>query len=181
MSKVDISEVKDDKLPQSQFDKYIEERYEDQLKYYSNKAAGQQKYYRWVRWLVIVLSAFTPILIAISQWSFFEEYKTLILLFSVVFSAFIAIASSAAQAFRFHDEWVQKRKVSEMLKREKFRFDTETGAYANAKCARKLFVDNVEAILENDVNMFVKSEEEMAKRIEKEIEKTIKREVQKNK
>lgn len=181
MSKADISEVQKDELSQEKFDTYVKKRHEDQLTYYSNKASDQQRYYRWVRWLVIILSAFTPILIAISQWSYFEEYKTLVLLFSVVFSALVAIASSAAQAFRFHDEWVQKRKVSEMLKREKFRFDTQTGAYANAKCARKLFVDNVEAILENDVNMFVKSEEQMAKRIEKEIEKTIKREVQKYK
>jgi hypothetical protein len=47
------------------FQKYLKERYEDQIKWYDKKSAWNQKLYRYFQCSVIILAAITPVLVAI--------------------------------------------------------------------------------------------------------------------
>ena len=46
------------------FNEYVEKRYKDQLNYYSKASAKNQKRYKQFQWILIMLSASTPILAA---------------------------------------------------------------------------------------------------------------------
>ena len=50
-------------MSKEDFEKYVKERYEDQVDLYDRKAAENQKKYRWMQWLIVVLAAATPVLI----------------------------------------------------------------------------------------------------------------------
>ena len=42
-------------MDQEAFSKYLTDRYEDQIRWYDIKAAGNQMIYRWMQWSLIVL------------------------------------------------------------------------------------------------------------------------------
>ena len=48
------------------FQKYLKERYEDQINWYDKKSMLNQKLYRYLQGFVIILAAITPVLVAIA-------------------------------------------------------------------------------------------------------------------
>lgn len=45
----------------AKFENYLEERYYPQIKWYDTKAIPNQKIYKIIQWIVIILAAVTPV------------------------------------------------------------------------------------------------------------------------
>ena len=94
-------------MTKEDFDKYLEDRYRDQVKWYGGKARDQQKRYRFFQWSVIVLSAVTPVLVAIDSDVTYWP--------AVVISALVAIGTSALKTFKYQENWINYRTTAETL------------------------------------------------------------------
>ncbi len=69
---------------------------------------------------------------------------------SVIFSGLILFSEGIIALYSHHDNWVEYRKISEMLQHEKYMFLTNTGVYSNEKIPFKLLVERVESIISSE-------------------------------
>jgi hypothetical protein len=134
------------------FDKYIEERYKKQMEYYSKTSAKNQRKYRQFQWILIVLSATTPVLAALSGKSIrFDDvvYRLDLQILVIVVSAIVAILTTGLKTFNYQELWVNYRSTYEKLKPEIHYYNFSIGPYgANEIDKESLFVTRVEAILD---------------------------------
>ena len=136
------------------FDEYVENRYKKQMEYYSNASAKNQKKYKLFQWILIILSAVTPVLAAMNGVTWLHEEKIynigtqLIQILLVVVSSIVAILTTGLKTFQYQDLWVNYRATYEQLKPEIYYYEFNLGPYAAAGVDKEsLFVSRVEAIL----------------------------------
>ena len=136
------------------FDEYIENRYKSQMDYYKRASAKNQKKYKLFQWILIVLSAVTPVLAAMNGLTFSrtEQIYTIgsqvLQILLVIVSSVVAILTTGLKTFQYQDLWVSYRATYEQLKPEIYYYEFNLGPYAAAGVDREsLFVSRVEAIL----------------------------------
>lgn len=134
-------------LNKEEFDKYLKERYEDQINWYSEKAIHFKRLYKFFQWMVIVLSASIPVLILIVP-----VEKQLI---TVAISVVLTISTSALKTFKFQENWISYRILSETLKKERYFYDAELGDYANCDDKKSLFVERVESLVSRENSLWI--------------------------
>ena len=103
------------------FDNYLAERYQKQMEYYSKASAKNQRRYKFFQWLLIVLSALTPVFAALNNSKELEAllpafFKINIIV--VVVSSIVAILTTGLKTFNYHELWVTYRSTYEKLKPE---------------------------------------------------------------
>ena len=148
-------------MDRAEFDKYLKERYEDQVGWYDNSAKKMKRRYMWLQTVVIVLAALTTVAAAvgaagqsqaasgqstaaggsvagIGQWT------------TVVISALVTIGTSLLGTFKYKETWLNYRGTYDALKREKSHFIAQAGAYRSTDDRESLFVQHVEAILQRE-------------------------------
>jgi len=123
---------------------YIEQRLDDQEQWYSRKSAWNQKWYKRLRVVEIVLAAGVPFLSSlITRDSLFMTYV-------VAAIAFVIAAVSGLIALqKFQENWVDYRGAAETLKREKFLYLTKTAPY-DSPDPFPVLVQRVEEILSKE-------------------------------
>lgn len=127
------------------FDKYVKDRYEGQMNYYKVANRKNQKKYKQFQWILIVLSAITPILAA-----FINEFPDLQILVVVV-SALVAILTTGMKTFQYQELWVTYRATYEQLKPEIHYYNFGVGPYGEDDVDREvLFINRVETILDKE-------------------------------
>jgi hypothetical protein len=130
-------------------EEYIKQRLDDQQTWYESKSAWNQKCYKQLRMVEVVLAAGIPFVSSLIG-RFPNSPNAFPIIVSVI--AFLIAAISALLAlYRFQDNWMQYRSVAEQLKREKFLFLTKSQPYAGEDPFHVL-VDNVEKILGEENN-----------------------------
>ena len=134
------------------FQKYIKERYHDQINWYDNKSLWNQKWYRRLQWGLIVFSAMTPVLIAI-DWRL-PTYP-LLRWVPIVTSVLVAILASALKTFKFQENWLNYRTTCETLKKEIHFYEAGIGEYANAEDKETLFVERVENLISREHSLWI--------------------------
>lgn len=121
------------------FDKYLKERYEDQVKWYDNKAVYNRKLADKLQYSVILLAAITPVFAALNfRWP------------TIVSSSLIAAITGILKYGKFEDLWHNYRTICETLKKEKQYYDFRLGCYQDANKPEKLFVDRVESLISRE-------------------------------
>ena len=143
------------------FQKYIEERYYDQINWYGNKSLCNQRWYRQLQWGLIVFSALTPVLIAIN-WGL-PTYPLLIWV-PIITSVLVAILASALKTFKFQENWINYRTTCETLKKEIQFYEAGIGEYANAEDKEALFVKRVENLISRENTLWLSVHKEQIKR-----------------
>ncbi len=127
--------------------KYLKERYEDQINWYDKKSIWNQKMYRRFQWTVIVLSAITPVLVAImpeaTRWP------------AVVISALVAIGTTSLKTFKYQENWINYRTTCETLKKETHFYKAGVGDYKDIDDREALFVERVEALISRENTMWL--------------------------
>jgi hypothetical protein len=119
---------------------YIEQRLDDQQKWYSAKAAWNQHWYKRLRVLEIVIAAGIPFFT-----SLIKDVQPMTYVVSGL--AFIIAAISGLIAMqKFQENWTDYRSAAETLKREKFLFLTGTAPY-DGPDPYHMLVQRVEEIL----------------------------------
>lgn len=134
-------------------DEYISQRLDEQMAYYSAKSAKNKTYYFRSKVITIILSASLPFLTTFSGKIIPYTPITgshLIGLIGVV----IAVLSGITGLFKYHETWLNYRKIKEQLQREKIMYQTQSGAYEN-NVNFKLFVANVEKIMDAENNSWI--------------------------
>ena len=139
---------------EDQFEKYLGERYQGQIEWYSKKSSQNKRYYQWFQWIIIVISASLPGLIVLMPARF--EFITVLL------SVALAITTAALNIFKFQENWLNYRTVAETLKKEKHYYDVGAIEYATAENKKQLFVERIEALIsrENSLWMVVHTKKE---------------------
>ncbi len=126
--------------------RYINERLDDQINWYSNKSTTAQRKYKSVQVVEFFLAASTPIL---GTLAFVTEYGTLFTLLMGIFGAIIAILESICTMNKYHENWIQYRYISELLKHEKYLFITKAPPY-DEDAAFSLLVQRVERTISSE-------------------------------
>ncbi|HKR06927.1 MAG TPA: DUF4231 domain-containing protein [Bacteroidia bacterium] len=139
------------------FDDYVVKRYNDQMNYYDKAASKYQKRYKLFQWILIILSAITPVLAALNgmSWSHDDKSNTVgtqfVQMIVVVVSSVVAILTSGLKTFQYQDLWVTYRTTNEQLKPEFYYYEFSIGPYgAPGVDKESIFVSRVEAILNKE-------------------------------
>src|SRR5665648_1231593 len=127
------------------FKEYLEKRYYDQLNFYDKSSGRNQKKYRYFQWILIILSAITPVLAALDR----ETFKLLFVV--VVISADVAIVTTGLKTFQYQELWANYRATCEQLKPEIHYYNFNVGPYGLAGVDKEsLFISRVETILDKE-------------------------------
>jgi len=111
-------------------EKYKKERYDDQLKWYTNQASNNKKKYYILQVIIIVLSSVVTLSVATGM--HFEEM--VIWNFTSLFvSALVVLFTSLQKIFRFHENWVEYRSTEEQMKKERSFFEFKCGDYSDSQ------------------------------------------------
>ena len=131
-------------MDEREFQKFMKERYEDQLEWYENKAKKNKQIYMSLQFILIVFSIVVPIFIVIN---YILTTSTVLQWITIVMSIAVAILVSSLKTFNFQENWVSYRTTAENLKKELVFFRAETGPYVNVQDNKSLFVQRVESFI----------------------------------
>ena len=131
----------------AEFEKYLEERYHPQVKWYDMKAISNQSTYKIIQWLVIILAAVTPVLVAIGgTW---ERWV------AVVISALVAIGTSVLKTFKYQENWINYRTTCETLRKEIHYYNASINDYGTSHDPMALFIERVEALISRENTLWL--------------------------
>jgi hypothetical protein len=85
-------------MDRATFDKYVNERYFAEISWYDRESIRNQNWYRALQWSLIVLSAATPVLIALSQKADSVSWGKPL---SLITSVLVAIFAASLKVFKF--------------------------------------------------------------------------------
>jgi len=125
-------------------DQYLSGRYEDQLKWYSNKATHNKQWYLGCQIAIAVLSGSVTVTVALGM---HEQAASGWHIVSLIASAAVAALAGLQKAYRFHENWVEYRTTAEQLKKERYYYEFRCGDYSAVESADRLFVQRVEALI----------------------------------
>jgi hypothetical protein len=127
------------------FSRYLNERYQDQMDYYDRYSIKNQKKYKRFQWILIVLSAMTPIFAA------FDGKCIDLQIPVIIISALVAILTTGLKTFQYQELWVNYRATYEQLKPEIHYYNFNVGPYGVAGIDKEsLFISRVETILDKE-------------------------------
>ncbi|MCB0548795.1 MAG: DUF4231 domain-containing protein [Phaeodactylibacter sp.] len=124
---------------------YMQQRVENQLKWFEEKSAWNQDRYKRLRMIAITFSALIPLLVG-----FIQENTMLLKILAGLAGVAIAIAEGWLSLYKYQENWIQYRATAEALKRETFLYKTGAAEYRNEKAPYPLFVERIEAIIKGD-------------------------------
>ena len=127
------------------FEKYLKERYYPQIDWYDKKAVQNKHKYTMLQWGLIILSAITPIIIALD----------LVKPIPIIISSFVAILTTGIKTFKFQENWINYRTTCETLKKEIHFYSAGTDDYANIKDKEAKFVERVESLISRENTLWL--------------------------
>lgn len=144
--KKEQKKVKDIKVNISQVE-YLEDRLQNQIDWYSTKSSDAQKKYKSLQRAEIALAATTPVLGCIAL--AFEKTGTVLTVIMSAIGSVIASIEAICKMNKYHENWIQYRYISELLKHEKYLFITKTPPYDD-EAAFSLLVQRVERTISSE-------------------------------
>ena len=139
-------------MDKADFERYLQDRYFDQINWYDKKSMSNQKWYNILQWGLIVLAALTPVLVAIQP--YLKTYPSLKWL-PVTTAVAVAILSSALKTFHFQENWINYRTTCETLKKEVFLYQANVGEYERVADKDQLFVERVEELISRENTLWI--------------------------
>jgi len=128
---------------------YIEERLENQIRWYSQKPSHAQKMYKRSQILEIVIAACIPLL------SGYSRNCTIIAIIVGICGAIIAIIESVSKLYKWHENWIEYRTTCELLKYHKYLYLTQSSPYTKTEeSIDNLFIKNIEDIISSENNQW---------------------------
>jgi|TARA_B100000315_G_C14540519_1_gene570646 hypothetical protein len=124
-------------------DAYIKDRLDDQITWYSNQSKSNQKYYKRLKIIEIVIASFIP---------FFAGVGIQLKYYSItigILGLIVAISAGVIVLYKYHENWIKYRTTCEMLKHEKYLFLTKCAPY-NLEDAFCLLVSRVEILISKE-------------------------------
>ena len=130
-------------------DEYIDQRLDAQIKWYSEKSSHAQKMYKRSQIIEIVLASSIPLL------SGYTSNRIYISIIIGVIGAIIAIIESLSKLYKWHENWIQYRTTSELLKYHKHLYLTQSPPYTTGDATiENIFIKNIEDIISSENNQW---------------------------
>jgi hypothetical protein len=123
---------------------YAMERLEDQIKWYDRKSGYNQRMFKGMKTLTIVLSLIIPLFATFAAYKGNIDGK-LVALIAGVLGALIALLEAVQQLNQYHNNWTAYRSTAEALKHEKYLYLSKAGPYAAAENANALLAERIES------------------------------------
>jgi hypothetical protein len=124
-------------------EEYLNDRLNDQIDWYDKKSQTSQKWFKRLRLLEIVAATIIPFIAGIGQ--NIPYYSIIISLLGVM----IAISAGLSALYKYHENWIEYRTISETLKHEKYLFQTKCSPYDCDESFCKL-VQRVEGLISKE-------------------------------
>jgi len=134
-------------MEKTNFEEYLKERYQDQIDWYSDKASNNKRWYTVFQWGVITFSSIVPVLIVWLP----EPWKWATATLSII----LAIGTAGLKTFKFQENWINYRTISETLKKEKYFYQAGLDEYADAQDKERLFIERVESLISRENSLWV--------------------------
>jgi hypothetical protein len=125
-------------------EEYLEDRLDDQIKWYGDKAAWNQRWHKRLQVMIIVAGALIPFVSGFESGEIIWT-KILVGVLGVVVAALTAILG----LYKFQENWIQYRFTCESLKREKHTFLAGVAPYAGDD-AFDVLVGRVETLISSE-------------------------------
>jgi len=138
-------------LDKDQFNRYLESRYRKETDWYDKKAIWNHRIYQIFQWTAIILSAFTPILILISD--------GIVRWFAVAIAVLVAIATAALKTFKYQENWINYRTTCETLRKEYYFYEAGIQGYEGVEDKEALFIQRAESLISRENTLWVVTHE----------------------
>lgn len=141
-------------MEKAAIERYVEDRYKVQMNYYKTTAAQNQKKYKRVQWVLIILSALIPVFaalrvikIGLANNEVTIDLNNLVLIMSCT----VAILTAGLKTFDYQELWISYRTTYEKLKPEIYYYNFGIGPYGGEIINKdSIFVTRIEAILTSE-------------------------------
>lgn len=127
---------------------YIKETLVGQMEWHDRKAAINQRWFKRLRIIVLVISATIPFLSGLIGDQGMEFVPFLIGVSGIV----VTVSEGLIILNKYQENWVDYRKIAEALRREKTYYDAAAGLYATSEDPFQTLVGEVGSILGQEVN-----------------------------
>lgn len=128
---------------------YIDKRLDAEQHWYSTKSKQAKKRYTVSQVIEIIVAALIPLL------SGYAVDNSCIALVVGILGAIIAVIESISKLFKWHENWIQYRTTSELLKYHKHLYLTNSYPYNNApENVDNLLIKNIEDIISSENNQW---------------------------
>lgn len=135
---------------------YMKERVDDQINWLDRKSGTNQRFYKRLRLIVIILSVTIPFATGyIGNWK--DSIDDILKLSIGIAGVLIAAIEGIQSLFKYQDNWVSYRVTAETLKQEKMLYLTKSGIYANNNMNFQSFVTRVEGILSGESQQWLQN------------------------
>lgn len=124
-------------------EEYLEQRLDDQIRWYDGKSGSAQRWFKRLRAAEIVFAAAIPVLAS------FAEGNALIGPLMGILGALVVVLAGLLSLQQYQERWVEYRATAESLKHEKYLYLTGTDPYAGPD-AFPLLVQRVEALISKE-------------------------------
>jgi hypothetical protein len=130
---------------------YIDGRLEDQIRYYDKSSVRNKRRYMFFKVTEITIAASIPVLLAISEMVDSAGYEPLILRgIAAALGGGVAIFSGIQALGKYQENWMAYRTTCEMLRHEKYFYETSCGPYKDPANRAALLVQRVEELISTE-------------------------------
>lgn len=123
---------------------YIEKRLKDQIAWYSKKSTSNKKWYKRLKYLDNALA------LLIVPASYYSCCHSVLNYFVIVAGLAISFSNFMQSINKYHENWIQYRSTAELLKHEKYLYETKSGGYKNCSDPFNLLVERCESIISSE-------------------------------
>ena len=135
---------------------YINDRVDDQIKYFDRSAVKNQRIYRLLRIVAISCNVLTALAIALT-FAVPAEFKKVVGIVALALTMIVLLTYQIEEFFNFGAKWQKFRIVGELIKSEKYLYLNGAGVYTSADMEqrKRIFVKRVEDIFRStDMSYF---------------------------
>lgn len=125
-------------------EEYLNDRLDDQIKWYDEKSAWNQTWFKRLRTLEILFAVAIPFLI-----SHITGDGGLLRLIAGAMGVAVALVAGLVTLYRFQENWVEYRTTAEILKHEKYLYLTQSAPYEGHD-AFHLLVATIESVISKE-------------------------------
>lgn len=112
------------------------ERLEDQIRWYDRNSRKNQRWYRRLKLLELLVAASLPVISGLTG----------LLLVIGILSASIVVLEGAQHLYRFQEQWITYRSTCEGLRHERYLYQAGAGHYRDAADPRGLLAERIERL-----------------------------------
>lgn len=128
-------------------EEYIEQRLEDQIKWYDQKSISSQTTFKRLRHIEIILAASIPLITTLtSQFPCLGRYGLIVL---GLLGITISILAGFIAFGQYQEHWIEYRTTCESLKKEKYLFLTNVEPFCGEN-SFELLVQRVESLISKE-------------------------------